>query len=111
MAKSKPKPTQPHPESAPQSAPPTFGWVPQPAAPSIDEIVAEGTYARFGVTREILTAQRKLEAHMRSFETVERAEFERRRKPWMVGPESFLGSFIGRRWKAGKPSDEPAVVG
>ncbi len=106
MAKNKPRPARPRP-----AAPPTFGWVPQPDAPGADALVKSGIYERFGVNRKLLEAQEKLDAHMRSFETIERAEFERRSKPWLIGPESYTGSFIGLRRTAGVQTNELAVVG
>src|SRR5262245_47430958 len=93
--------------SAPSSEQPTFGWVRQPAPPSIEE--AARTYARFGVTRGLLEARERLHAYMRSPETIERAAFERR--AGRVGPESLVGSYIGPRVKAGRLTDEMCVVG
>src|SRR5262245_152088 len=90
------------------SARPSFGWVPQPVPPTIDEIVSSGRYERFGVTRDLLEAQQRLREYMTSPETIERAAFERR--PGRVGPETFLGSYVGPRIRQGKLVKENCVV-
>jgi hypothetical protein len=94
------------------AARPTFGWVKQPPPPTIEEIVQKGVYAEFGATRELLEAQERLHDYMDSSETIERAAFERRR-PGMVGPESLVGSYIGRRYeqRKGRFTEEMCVVG
>jgi hypothetical protein len=86
----------------------SFGWVEQPPPPTIDELVSKGTYARAGVTRELLEAQQRLREHLTSPETLERAHFER--EPGMIGPEGFAGTFIGSRWKKGKRTKHLCLV-
>src|SRR5262249_24090317 len=48
------------------------------------------------------------EDYVRSYETIQRAAFERR--PGRVGPEMFVGSYIGPRLRNGQLIDQTCVV-
>src|SRR5262245_14447389 len=87
---------------------PAPSWVPQPLPPSVEELIEQGTYERVGVTPELLKAQERLREHMSDPATLEQAADEW--KPGMVGPGSYVGSYLGLRWKDGKPTNEMSVV-
>jgi hypothetical protein len=81
----------------------------QPDPFTVDEIVARKLYDRFGVTRDLLIAREKLHEYMKSPETMDRSESERR--PGQLGPRNFVGSYFGPRFRNGRQTDQMCVVG